>query len=1305
MKTLSTILMIFTLTLSLTLFASTTPLDSITESDTNGGNTSTEALGLQFTLVNNGTAYSVSRGYATANEIIIPETYNFLPVTNIANNAFDGFSSLSEITIPSSVTSIGNSAFWGCSSLSEITIPSNVTSIGPNAFANCSSLTTLIIPNSVTSIEYSAFYGCSSLTQINIPSSVTSIGIWAFDNCSSLASITVDINNTYYRSENNCLIRCYDNLLILGCQNSIIPTSVTNIGQSAFSGCSSLSSITIPSSVTNIGQGAFSGCSNLTEITISSSVTRIEYSTFSSCSSLTSITIPSSVTSIGDRAFSNCISLMQIDIPSSVTSIENEAFVGCSSLTEITIPSSVTSIGYSAFSVCSSLTEITIPSSVTCIENAAFYGCSSLSTITIPSSVTSIGSGAFSGCSSLTEINIPSSVTSIGSSAFSICSCLTSFTIPNSITSIGDMAFWWCSNLTEITIPSSVTSIGYGAFWGCSSLIIFTELINQPEGWDTSWNSDNRPVVWGGSNGTLQFTLINNGSAYSVSRGTVVTTVIEIPETFNAIPVTTIAENAFSGFCSLSNITLPSSVTSIGERAFYDCSNLLQISIPTSLTSIGDYAFQGCSSLMQITIPSSVTNIGFQAFWECSSLTEINIPASVTSIGDYAFSGCSSLTSIIVDVNNTVYKSENNCLIQREYNRLILGCQNSIIPSSVIRIHYFAFWYCRNLTEITIPNSVTSIGGYAFRDCSSLTEITIPSSMTSIEYYAFSNCSSLTNINIPSSVTGIESGAFSGCSSLTSIIIPTSVTVIGSGVFHGCSSLTAISIPSSVTSISNSTFYGCSSLTSITIPPNVTSIGEHAFYGCSSLTEITIPASVASIGNNAFSGCSSLTEITIPSSVSNIGYSAFSGCSSLSTITIPTSVTSIGEYAFDGCSSLIIFAEDTSQPEGWVSDWNGNRPVVYGITTDPIAPTALTHQISSNTVHLAWLPPTNVYTPDFISYAVYRDGELLTDADITNPSFLDTHTIADIHSYFVKAIYTTGESEPSNSINVLIPSNMFTPENLSINVDYYRVSLSWESGYPDRNTRAFTGYKVYRNDELLTDEPTNDTAFTDTRVPPGTYTYKVSALYTSGESNPIEIANVVVYDIQPPENLLASTTDALSVTLYWHSSASAGMTRYKIYRKASAEDEYTPLHQTENAQTLTYSDDAVDLDTTYIYYVTAVYPTGESAPSNTASATPVSDSDMVSVAVTSLKGNYPNPFNPTTTISFAMAKEGHITLEIYNSKGQKVQTLVNGIRGIGHHQVVWDGRDITGNSVASGIYFYKMTTHEYSSVRKMLMIK
>ena len=237
-------------------------------------------------------------------------------VTNIGNDAFSNCSKLTSVTIPDSVTSIGDNAFGWCRALPTITIPNGVTSIGNNACYYCSSLTSITIPNGVTSIGSSAFYNCAGLTSVTIPASVTSIGNKAFSGCTGVTSFSVDAANLSYSSLDGLLLSKDGTTLVHGLNGGVtIPSCVTRIGNSAFEGCSGLTSITIPDGVTSIGNDAFSNCSKLTSVTIPDSVTSIGNSAFWWCGALTTITIPDGVISIGNNAFSSCSSLATLSLP------------------------------------------------------------------------------------------------------------------------------------------------------------------------------------------------------------------------------------------------------------------------------------------------------------------------------------------------------------------------------------------------------------------------------------------------------------------------------------------------------------------------------------------------------------------------------------------------------------------------------------------------------------------------------------------------------------------------------------------------------------------------------------------------------------------------------------------------------------------------------------------------------------------------------------------------------------------------------------------------------------------------------
>ncbi len=574
-----------------------------------------------------------------------------------------------------------------------------------------------------------------------------------------------------------------------------------------------------------------------------------------------------------------------------IKEIDKEAFKVCS-IKSIVIGDNVTNINDAAFFCCENLKTVIFGenSKLENISYAAFNGCGSLESIVIPESVTIIGAQAFGG-TSLKNITFEenSKLEKIDSGAFSLCFSLESIKIPSSVTIVGNQAFSDCG-IKNIEMPSGLMTIGDYAFFSCFNLK------------------------------TVTFE--------------------------SACKLESIGEGAFSGCSSLESIDIPSSLINMGDYAFYNCDILEYNEYDNALylgNSENKYVALMKAKNSEITsceINLSTKILSARAFGECNSLINIEIPASIVSIGKNIFSYCNNLESVVVESGNTIYHSENKCIIETASKTLILGLKNSVIPTdgSVTSIGVSAFENCAQLTNVTIPNGVTNIGEKAFYGCYNLENIEIPNSIVNIGSGAFEGCHNLqynednnvrylgnsinkcivamgvtnneiASLDINSNTKIIYDSAFMWCSNIESIEIPSSVASIGSVAFRACGSLKTITFKenSALKSIGSGAFNSCVCLESIEIPASVINIGDSAFYNCSGLKTILFEENSAleNIGYETFRGCSSLESITISNSVKSIGEMAFFDCSNLKSIMIPKSVTSIGYGAFYNCSDSL----------------------------------------------------------------------------------------------------------------------------------------------------------------------------------------------------------------------------------------------------------------------------------------------------------------------------------------------------------------------------------------------------------------
>lgn len=423
--------------------------------------------------------------------------------------------------------------------------------------------------------------------------------------------------------------------------------------------------------------------------------------------------------------------------------------------------------------------------------------------------------------------------------------------------------------------------------------------------------------------------------------------------------VTLIGTHAFYECNLLKSICLPDSIQEIGICAFESC-ELLSCVILSNIRLIHPDAFRNCVSLSSIIFPDTLCTIKRGAFAGCKSLLNIRIPQGVTEIEPGAFANCSSLYSIIVEKNNTVYNSNDNCnaIIETESNKLICGCNSTIIPNNCTAISDRAFLGCSLIQTINVPASVKAIGVAAFENCSLLNSFKIPHGVNVISVHLFKGCVSLSSIEIPCSVQKIQISAFSGCRSLTHLNIPESVEFIDMMAFEGCSSLQSIIIPENVKCIETKICKGCTNLKQVSFSNSINIFSACAFNNCSCLENIDVPSDaficyceevqnnllpiigerdkcinkcliqvdheangeyiveegIMHIGRRAFAGCNKITKLVLPSSIKSIGREAFMDCSELQSLSIPEGVSILPTGVFRNCTNLIsVYLPNTLQ--------------------------------------------------------------------------------------------------------------------------------------------------------------------------------------------------------------------------------------------------------------------------------------------------------------------------------------------------------------------------------------------------------
>lgn len=353
------------------------------------------------------------------------------------------------VVVPKNVSAIADSAvnmFSGTNNTVKfVTLPRQTSKIGKNAFANCSGLVGVSMSDFVTSIGESAFKSDSALTNFRAPTSLQTLSQTAFSGCTSLSKV-----------------------------KNLDATSITEIPNECFAGCSKLEEIVLPANISKIRVGAFAGSGLKTINLEDTKLEELGSSAFKSCSALTQVTVPSTLKTMGQAVFMfSGITEVKNFAGTSVSKIESTAFYS-SKLIQIEFPESLVSIDNSAFASCSELTRVggLQNTKVTQIEDSAFSGCSKLKNVIFPQTLLTLGGSAYSGCSALTSVTFNSNLKTIGANAFEGCSSLSQLTgFENTVvSSIGANAFKGCSSLVDVSLPSTIQTVGENAFANCSGL-------------------------------------------------------------------------------------------------------------------------------------------------------------------------------------------------------------------------------------------------------------------------------------------------------------------------------------------------------------------------------------------------------------------------------------------------------------------------------------------------------------------------------------------------------------------------------------------------------------------------------------------------------------------------------------------------------------------------------------------------------------------------------------------------------------------------------------------------------------------
>lgn len=703
----------------------------------------------------------------------------------------------------------------------------------------------------------------------------------------------------------------------------IIPSSVENILDNAFEGCSKLKEITIPKSVKYIGFGVFANCTSLLSVNIEDSNDILEYGfdttypytgIFEGCS-ITSAYIGREVLyypneSTGRSLFYGQESLRNVQIADHVSLLGPYYFCGCSSLKDITLPQNLQHLETYTFSSCH-LESLTVNPNLKSMSYASlgavdniyvpnlelwlninlakdcrpllgntktklYFNGNLVTSITIPDGVKEISRNTFCGYSYLESVVLPASVKKIGDDAFMKCENLTSINLEN-VETISKRAFYQDINLNSVAL-NSAKQIEEKAFYGDYYIDANLNLPNIEQIGRESFANCVRIKGVNITSPTLKLTARSFDNCYGIKSLVISSNMEEIPD------------SCFIKCHQISDLKLPSSIKRIGVRSFYDCYSLPSYSTTEELSEIGEYAFSRCDELRSVSLNGNNLEIKQGAFSYCSRLKRVYINSNVRTIGTEAFYQCFVIEGIefaegVVSIGDRAFADA--------HSQELYSFSRFVFPNSLQTIGDKAFG--SYVEEIVFGTGLLSIGENSF-NVSELKRVSFNSNVDSKTKFGASerilgeNVFSITSnmlsgspfidvYEVPSRISSIESRSFSGCVNFKKLIIPKAQQSIGlyGDILSGAPVDTVV-IERDYYVFNDSPFKASGIKYFNAVNSDCETLSSHCFEDCDELSYVAISKKTSEIGDNAFKNCKSLLSISLPPTITKYGSAIFEGC-------------------------------------------------------------------------------------------------------------------------------------------------------------------------------------------------------------------------------------------------------------------------------------------------------------------------------------------------------------------------------------------------------------------------------------------